>query len=181
MFFEEQEFQGVFLISPDVFYDDRGYFLSLLKTMTLKNKLNCEFVQDNEVFSSKVNTIRGLHYQLDSPQAKLIHVVSGSIKDVIVDIRANSSSFGKSIEFDLSQKNHKMLFIPEGFAHGYLVLEKNTIVQYKCSDYYDASSEYGIKWNDLDLNIDWNVTNPILSKKDNELPLLKDQKMLPEL
>ena len=181
MFFEEQKFQGVFLISPNVFYDDRGYFFESFKKHVLKNKLNCEFVQDNEVFSSKANTIRGLHYQLDHPQAKLIHVVSGSIKDVIVDIRSNSSSFGESLMIKLSHKNHKMLFIPEGFAHGYLVLEKNTIVHYKCSDYYNASTEYGIKWNDSDLNIDWNVSSPILSEKDRGLPLLKDQTMLPKL
>ena len=133
------------MISPDVFYDHRGYFFESFKENEFKEKLNCDFVQDNQVFTEKVNTIRGLHYQLDNAQAKLIHVISGAIKDVIVDIRTSSKSFGKSFSVNLNHKNRKMLFIPEGFAHGYLVLEKNTIVQYKCSDYYNPISEYGIK------------------------------------
>ena len=132
MYFEEQKFKGVYLIDPTVFCDDRGYFFESFKYKEFKKILNCDFVQDNESFSTKVNTIRGLHYQLDNAQGKLIHVVSGSIKDVIVDIRTSSSSFGESYSVTLNQKDHKMLYVPEGFAHGYLVLEKNTIVHYKC-------------------------------------------------
>ena len=180
MVFEEQKLKGVFLISPDIFIDNRGYFFESFKEQDFKKKLNCSFVQDNEVLSSKVNTIRGLHYQLENSQAKLIHVLSGAIKDVIVDIRTSSSTFGKSFSIDLDNKNHKMLFIPEGFAHGYLVLKKNTIVQYKCTDYYNPKSEFGIRWNDPDININWDVTNPILSEKDNGLPLMRDQKKLPK-
>ena len=145
-----------------------------------EKKLNCKFVQDNEVFSEKVNTLRGLHYQIENPQAKLIHVVSGAIKDVIVDVRLNSKTFGESFSVNLDYKEHKMLFIPGGFAHGYLVLKKNTIVQYKCTDYYNPNSEYGIRWNDSNLDINWGVSSPILSEKDNLLPFLKDQKMLPK-
>ena len=128
MVFEEQKLKGVFLISPDIFIDNRGYFFESFKEQDFKKELNCRFVQDNEVFSSKVNTIRGLHYQLENSQGKLIHVLSGAIKDVIVDIRTSSSTFGKSFSIDLDHKNHKMLFIPKGFAHGYLVLKK----KYNC-------------------------------------------------
>ena len=180
MVFEEQKFKGVFLISPDIFIDNRGYFFESFKEQDFKKKLNCRFVQDNEVFSSKVNTIRGLHYQLENSQGKLIHVMSGAIKDVIVDIRTSSSTFGKSFSIDLDHKNYKMLFVPKGFAHGYLVLKKNTIIQYKCTDYYNPKSEFGIRWDDPDININWDVSNPILSEKDNRLPLMRDQKKLPK-
>lgn len=179
MIFNEQKFNGVYVISPEVFVDRRGYFFESFRDYEFKEKLNCNFVQDNQVFSKNMNVIRGLHYQLKNPQAKLIHVVSGSIKDVIVDIRTSSSSFGESFSVILSHKNHKMIFVPEGFAHGYLVLEENTIVHYKCTDYYNPGSEFGIKWNDSELNIDWGVANPILSNRDDNLPLLKNQKMLP--
>ena len=180
MVFKEQTLKGVFIINPDIFVDDRGYFFESFKEDIFKEKLNCNFIQDNEVYSKNANVIRGLHYQLDNPQAKLIHVVSGAIKDVIVDIRTSSSSFGKSFSINLNDKNHKMLFVPEGFAHGYLVLEKNTIVHYKCTDFYNPNSEYGIRWDDLDVNINWGVKSPHISHKDSKLPFLKDQKMLPK-
>ena len=180
MVYEEQKFKGVYVIRPDVYFDDRGYFFESFKEDDFEKHLNIRFVQDNEVFSAKVKTIRGLHYQIDNPQAKLIHVVSGAIKDVIVDIRSRSSSFGQSFSINLDHKDHKMLFVPEGFAHGYLVLEKNTTVQYKCTDYYNPKSEYGIRWDDEDIDINWGVVNPILSKKDSNLPFLKDQRMLPK-
>lgn len=180
MIFEEQQLKGVYIISPDVFIDNRGYFFESFKELEFKKKINCRFVQENEVFSSEPNTIRGLHYQVDNPQAKLIRVLYGEIKDVIVDLRANSSSFGESFSINLDHKNHKMLFIPEGFAHGYLVIKKNTIIQYKCTDYYNPNSEYGIRWDDPDIKINWDVTNPILSQKDNNLPFLKDQNTFPK-
>ncbi len=179
MLFQEHSFKGVFIIKPDIFRDDRGYFFESFKEHIFKEKLNCRFVQDNEVYSKRANVIRGLHYQLENPQAKLIHVVSGAIKDVIVDVRTNSRSFGKTFSINLNSKNHKMLFVPQGFAHGYLVLENDTIVQYKCTDFYNPNSEYGIRWNDSDVNINWGVTNPHVSLKDSKLPFLKDQKMLP--
>ena len=180
MVFEEQAFRGVYIINPTIFYDKRGSFFESFRDREFEKKLNCKFVQDNEVFSEKVNTLRGLHYQIENPQAKLVHVISGAIKDVIVDVRLNSKTFGKSFSVYLDHKNHKMLFIPRGFAHGYLVLEQNTIVQYKCTDYYNPSSEYGIRWNDSDININWNVSEPILSEKDGALPFLRNQKMLPK-
>ena len=180
MVFEEQKLKGVYIIYPEVFYDDRGHLFESFKYGEFIKKLNCKFVQDNEVFSTKVEIIRGLHYQLDNPQAKLIHVISGAIKDVIVDVRTSSSSFGETFSVNLDNREHKMLFVPEGFAHGYSVLEKNTIVQYKCNNYYNPNSQYGIRWDDPDLNIDWHVTKPILSDKDRMLPTLKSQKIFPK-
>ena len=170
MVFEEQAFKGVYIVNPIVFYDERGSFFESFKDNEFEKKLNCKFVQDNEVFSEKVNTLRGLHYQIENPQAKLIHVGSGAIKDVIVDIRLNSRTFGESHSVNLDHKNHKMLFIPGGFAHGYLVLKKNTIVQYKCTDYYNPNSEYGIMWNDSEVKINLDVTRPYLSPKDRKQP-----------
>tara|TARA_B100000401_G_scaffold435066_1_gene376230 strand:- start:859 stop:1410 length:552 start_codon:yes stop_codon:yes gene_type:complete len=179
---ERQILKEVLLLKPQVFKDDRGYFFESFKQNLFKDKgLELNFVQDNEAFSSNPGIIRGLHYQLGKPQGKLVHVVAGAIKDVAVDIRTNSPDFGKSIIIDLDSKSHNMLFIPEGFAHGYLVKEENTIVHYKCTNYYDPSSEFGIFWNDKDLNIDWGVTDPLLSEKDSNLPNLKDQKNLPSL
>ena len=143
--------------------------------------MSLKFVQDNEVHSNNARILRGLHYQIEKSQGKLIHVVAGAIKDVAVDIRTNSPDFGKSITIELDSRSHNMLFIPEGFAHGYLTMENNTIIQYKCTNYYSQTSEFGILWNDRDLNIDWGLSNPILSKKDNKLPMLKDQKKLPKI
>ena len=100
---------------------------------------------------------------------------------MIVDIRTNSNTFGESFSVNLNQKNQKMLFVPVGFAHGYLVLEENTVVQYKCTDYYNPKSEYGIRWDDPDININWGSASPIMSQKDSNLPFFKDQKMLPKL
>ena len=181
MVFEKQELDGVYIIKPKIFEDNRGYFFESFRESIFFEKLNYKFIQDNEVYNKNKNIIRGLHYQLDKPQGKLIHVIAGSIMDVIVDIRIGSPDFGKYSSFKLDCKKHHLLFIPEGFAHGYLVLERNTIVKYKCTNYYDPSSEYGIKWNDSELNINWGVENPIISNKDNSLPLLKDQQNLPHL
>mgnify|MGYP001276533318 CR=1 FL=1 len=179
MIFEKQDLDGIYIITPGLFNDERGYFFESFRQSEFFNKLNKNFVQDNEVFSKESNIIRGLHYQIDRPQGKLIHVVSGAIKDIAVDIRVGSPNFGKFLIVKLTAENHKMLYIPEGFAHGYLVLEQNTIVHYKCTNYYDFDSERGIRWNDPDINIDWGISHPVLSKKDKMLPLLKKQTKLP--
>ena len=182
MIIEKQELEDVLLLKPKIYNDHRGYFFESFKYTIFEDiGLNLEFVQDNEVYSSYAGIIRGLHYQLGKPQGKLVHVVKGSIKDVIVDIRIGSSGFGKSMMVFLDSQSHDMIYIPEGFAHGYLVLESNTIVQYKCTEYYDPTSEYGILWNDKDLNINWDISNPILSEKDKSHPKLKDQKNLPKI
>tara|TARA_Y100001970_G_scaffold230103_1_gene285611 strand:- start:538 stop:1086 length:549 start_codon:yes stop_codon:yes gene_type:complete len=181
MIIERQALEDVLLLKPTIYNDDRGYFFESFKENIFdKIGLNLKFIQDNEVYSNNIGIIRGLHYQLKNPQGKLVHVVSGAIRDVIVDIRTNSPDFGKSIIIDIDSRSHNMVYIPEGFAHGYLVVEKNTIVQYKCTNYYDTNSEFGILWNDEDLNIDWGVFNPLLSDKDSKLPKLKDQSNLPE-
>ena len=120
--------------------------------------------------------MRGLHFQ--SPpksETKIVRCISGAIWDVIVDIRLGSPNFGKSIKIRLDSDLHNMVYVPEGFAHGYLVLEERTIIQYKCTNYYDPTSEFGIRWDDIDLNISWDVTDPIISDRDKNLPQLKEQ------
>ena len=182
MIIERQILEEVLLLKPQIFEDDRGYFFESFKQNQFKNfGLDIKFVQDNEVYSCHAGILRGLHYQLKNPQGKLVHVVSGAIRDVIVDIRTNSPDFGKSIVINLDSKLHNMIFVPEGFAHGYLVLVEDTIVQYKCTNYYSPANEYGILWNDKDLNINWGVADPVLSKKDSTLPKLKDQNNLPKI
>ena len=179
MIFEEQVFEGVCLVKPDIHEDKRGYFFESFRQSIFFKKISKKFVQDNEAFSRYANVIRGLHYQIDDEQCKLVHVLSGAIMDVIVDLRKGSPSFGKSLSFNLDSKNHHMLLVPEGFAHGYLVLEKNTLVHYKCTNYYNSDKEFGIKWDDPDINIPWGITSPIVSDKDKCLSLLKDQTKLP--
>ena len=181
MIFEKQNLDGVYLITPEIFEDERGYFFESFMQSKFYKKLKKDFVQDNEVFSKDSNVIRGLHYQIDNPQGKLVHVVLGAIKDIVVDIRIGSPNFGEIFVATLSAENHKMLYVPEGFAHGYLVLQENTIVHYKCTDYYNPKSEYGIKWDDPSLNIPWGILNPTLSEKDSMLPFLKDQMFLPRI
>lgn len=180
MVIEEQILEKVLLFKPDMHKDERGYFFESFKESIFEeNGYNIRFVQDNEAFSKYSGTLRGLHYQLRKPQGKLLHVVSGAIKDVVVDIRKGSPDFGKSIMINLNSASHNMIYVPEGFAHGYLALEDNTIIQYKCTNYYDSSSEYGVKWDDEDINIDWDISDPILSDKDKNFPKLKDQNNLP--
>jgi len=181
MIFEEQELKGVYVITPKLNIDKRGYFFESFRQKEFNDMLNCEFVQDNQVYTKKINTIRGLHYQVKNPQGKLIQVISGTICDIVVDIRIGSKDFGKSFKVLLNSSNHKMLYVPPGFAHGYLVLKKNTIVSYKCTNYFAPNDEYGIRWNDSDLNITWGVDEPVLSDKDKNLPLLKKQKTLPKI
>jgi dTDP-4-dehydrorhamnose 3,5-epimerase len=154
--------QKPFLINFKKYFDQRGVF-SEKYNLKIQNKLNINWVQEN--FSiSKLNVLRGLHYQLKSPQAKLIHCIHGEILDVIVDIRHQSPFYGQHFKYFL--KNDQMLFIPEGFAHGFLSLKENTIVEYKGSNIYNPKDSYTILWNDKYLNIEWGVNKPILSEKD---------------
>ena len=182
MIIERQILKDVLLFKPEIHDDGRGYFFESFKEEFFeKLGLNLNFVQDNLVYSNNAGIIRGLHYQLNKPQGKLVHVISGAIRDVAVDIRVNSPDFGKSIIINLDSQLHNMVFIPEGFAHGYLVIENDTIVQYKCTNYYDPTSEFGIVWSDEDLDIDWGVPNPVLSQRDSNLPKLKNQVNLPSI
>lgn len=166
---------GLLIIEPSVFADERGYFFESFRLSALReNGVNENFVQDNESCSN-ANVIRGLHLQ--SPpygQAKLVRVVRGAIYDVAVDVRKESPTYGHFFGIELNEKNKTSFFIPEGFAHGFSCLADNTIVQYKCSNYYNKASECGLIWNDPALNIDWKVSNPIISEKDEILPFLKD-------
>ena len=171
---------GVKIITPTVFEDERGYFFESYKAPIFKNNdLPINFVQDNEVKSTK-GVLRGLHYQYNRPQGKLVRVISGSILDVAVDIRKRSPTFGQSEIVHLTAENNKMLYIPEGFAHGYLVTSSESIVVYKCTDIYDPNDQYGIIWNDETIGVDWMYDSPILSEKDLMLPTLNDQQFLPE-
>ena len=168
------------IITPNVFDDSRGYFFESYKSTDFsKYGLPTDFVQDNEVKSLR-GVLRGLHYQLKNPQGKLVRVVLGSILDVAVDIRIGSPSFGKSEMVDLSAENRKMLYVPEGFAHGYLVTSEESLVIYKCTNIYDPDDEYGIKWNDKTIGLQWNYDSPIISERDLNLPSLKDQRLLPK-
>ena len=171
---------GVKIITPTVFEDERGYFFESYKAPIFKNNdLPINFVQDNEVKSTK-GVLRGLHYQFNRPQGKLVRVISGSILDVAVDIRKGSPTFGQSEIVHLTAENNKMLYIPEDFAHGYLVTSSESIVVYKCTDIYDPNDQYGIIWNDETIGVDWMYDSPILSEKDLMLPALNDQQFLPE-
>lgn len=167
MNFIETKIAGLLIIEPRVFEDERGYFFESYNRKVFQEAgLLVDFVQDNQSMSQK-GVLRGLHFQ-KTPyvQAKLVSVVKGSVLDVAVDIRKNSPTYGEYCAVVLSDKNKKMFFIPEGFAHGFLTLEDNTIFSYKCSNFYNKESEDAILWNDPNLNIDWGIQNPILSEKD---------------
>ncbi len=174
----ETRIPAVKVIEPKVFEDDRGYFFESYRESVLREAgIEDHFVQDN-VSKSYKNTIRGLHYQIDNPQAKLVQCVKGAILDVAVDLRQNSPSFGNYVAYKLSDVSKRMLYVPVGFAHGFSVLSDEAIVSYKCSDYYNAEGERGLRWDDPLIRIHWDVARPILSEKDRKLPLfssLKDE------
>lgn len=172
--FLKTDIKGVYIIETKVHMDARGHFIETYKEEEFtKNIGNLKFVQDNYSVSSK-GVIRGLHFQKYKPQGKLIRVVEGSIYDVYVDIRHGSQTFGQWRGVYLSQENCKQLYIPRGFAHGFLALEDNTKVSYKCDEYYYPEYNDGIIWNDSVLNINWSVTDPKISNKDKELGCFKD-------
>jgi dTDP-4-dehydrorhamnose 3,5-epimerase len=159
-----------------VFADKRGFFYESYHYQRYAEAgIDVQFVQDNQSRSVK-NTLRGLHYQVNPGQAKLVRVVVGEIFDVAVDVRWNSPTFGKWVGESLSAENKKQLYIPVGFAHGFCVISDEAEVQYKCSDYYAPQDERGILWNDATLAIDWPVLNPILSQRDLKHPFFKDIK-----
>lgn len=174
MIIEQTSLVDCFVITPQVFYDDRGYFLESFNSRTFKEntKLEIDFVQDNQSVSSK-GVLRGLHFQTGlHAQAKLVTVLRGSVLDVCVDLRPTSKTFGKYLSIILNEENKQQLFIPRGFAHGFLVLEDNTMFSYKCDNFYNKDSERGIVYNDPTLKIDWGFDDSkiILSKKDANLP-----------
>jgi dTDP-4-dehydrorhamnose 3,5-epimerase len=160
--------EGVYIIKPTKFKDNRGTFFESFNKQIFQKKIDSKvnFVQDNQSLSYK-GVLRGLHFQ-NPPyaQAKLVSVIKGSVLDVVVDLRKESKTFGKYITEEINEYNNHQLFIPVGMAHGFLTLEDNTIFRYKCSDFYNKESEDSLLWNDISLNIKWPISNPILSKKD---------------
>lgn len=172
----EEPLPGLLVLQPTVFEDHRGYFFESYNEQTFhKIGINCDFMQDNQSLSVNKGVLRGLHFQ-NPPfaQAKLVRAVLGSVYDVVLDIRKGSPTYGQHFGLELSESNKLFLFIPEGFAHGFVTLEENSLFNYKCSNVYNKASEGGILWNDPDLNIDWNVSSPILSDKDQTNPSFKD-------
>src|ERR1035437_7192240 len=167
--------EGLLILHPKIFKDERGYFYeSFNKPEFHRLGLDLEFVQDNQSFSVK-NVLRGLHFQ-NPPyaQGKLVSVVSGSVLDIAVDIRKNSPTYGQNYSIILSEENNTMFWIPPGFAHGFITLEDDTRFVYKCTNNYNKAAESGIIWNDPDLNINWGIEKPLVSETDKSLPLFKD-------
>jgi dTDP-4-dehydrorhamnose 3,5-epimerase len=171
--------EGLLIIEPKVWKDNRGYFYESFNAKTLAEAgINVNFVQDNQSFSQK-GALRGLHAQkAPFDQGKLVRVIQGKVMDVVVDIRKESPTYGSHYDIELSGENHRQLWVPPGFAHGFLTLEDETIFTYKVSNYYDKDSEIGLIWNDADLNIQWNKVISenefIVSDKDQVLPAFKD-------
>ncbi len=177
----ETEIKGCFIIEPAVFTDERGYFMESFNKQRFNEAIGWEvnFVQDNQSFSSK-GVVRALHYQIgEHAQAKLVRVLSGSVLDVAVDLRENSPTFGQHVSVELSYENRKQLFIPRGFAHGFIVLSETAEFFYKCDNYYKKESEGGILYNDPKLNIDWKLSPDkiMVSEKDVVLPTLDKAKL----
>lgn len=174
--FEKQKIEDVILVKPKVFGDNRGFFMETYKKSEFfENGITAEFVQDNHSKSTK-GVLRGLHFQAKPfGQAKLVRCTCGRIFDVAVDIRKNSKTFGQYVKVELSEENKNMLYIPNGFAHGFVALTDEVELMYKTNGEYAPSADRGILWNDKDINIDWNIDfQPILSEKDKVQPNLKD-------
>lgn len=174
--FEKQKIEDVILVKPTVFGDNRGFFMETYKKSDfVKNGIDIDFIQDNHSKSSH-RVLRGLHYQAKPyGQAKLVRCVKGKIYDVAVDLRKNSKTFGQYVKVELSEENKQMLFIPEGFAHGFVVLSDEAEILYKVNKEYAPNSDRGVLWSDNDLNIDWGIDfEPILSEKDKIQPKFKD-------
>ncbi len=177
----ETSLPGVFLIESNVCQDSRGFFLeSYHEAKFAELGITDHFVQDNHSCSGR-GVLRGLHYQLRHPQAKLCRVIQGEVRDVAVDIRVGSPTFGKWVSVNLSAEKHNQIYIPAGVAHGFLVLSDSAQFLYKCSDFYDPTDDRGIFWNDSNLNIAWGNPHPLLSLKDMQNPILSNipQDLLP--
>ena len=171
---EPTKLVGVWMVTPKVFHDTRGYFMETFQRKRFEAAgLRGDFVQDNHSYSTR-NTLRGLHFQNPQGQAKLVQVIQGEIYDVAVDIRKDSPTFGEWFGLRLSSTNHRQLYITEGFAHGFCVISETAHVVYKCTEYYAPEHEKGILWSDPNIGIDWKIENPQLSEKDNAHPRLEE-------
>lgn len=174
----ETKLPGVLIIEPDVYGDERGYFYESFNAKRFQEQtgIKTSFIQDNES-KSKYGVVRGLHFQKgEYAQAKLVHIAKGRILDVAVDIQPNSPTFGQYVATELSDQNHRQLYIPKRYAHGFSVLSDEAIFQYKCDNYYEPKAEGGVLWNDPQIGIDWQLPEAdiTLSEKDKKHPLLKD-------
>ena len=176
--FIETSIDGVFVIEPKKYGDNRGYFMETYKELDFNQAgLNYKFVQDNQS-KSKQGVLRGLHFQKRFPQAKLVRCIEGEVFDVCVDLRKDSPTYGKWEGVILSEEKGNQFMIPRGFAHGFVVLSKNATFCYKCDDFYHPEDDEGIRWDDPDIGIDWpNVGEILLSEKDKARPLLRDSKI----
>lgn len=171
----ESFLNGVLLIKPKVHQDHRGHFFESFRQDALEEMgVTVNFIQDNQSLSN-AGILRGLHFQAPPhAQGKLVRVIKGAVRDVVVDIRRDSASYGQFASFELTEENFHALYVPPGFAHGFLTLRDQTIFTYKCTDYYHPETEGGILWNSPELNIPWNIDAPILSEKDTKLPKFND-------
>lgn len=172
------DIDGLFIIEPKVFYDERGYFIETYNERDFKDAgITCTFVQDNQSKSTK-GILRGLHYQHTHPQEKLVRALVGEVYVAVVDLRSASPTFGQSFGIRLSDENQKQLFVPKGFAHGYMVLSETAVFAYKCGDFYTPGDEHGIRWNDPALNIAWplDVATPSPNARDATWPTLPKAK-----
>ena len=169
----ETKLAGVLIIEPKVFGDSRGFFKETFQAERYREAgIEYTFVQDNYSRSQK-GVLRGLHFQITKPQGKLVSCPKGAVFDVAVDIDPESTTYGQYVGVELTEENHKQLWVPPGYAHGFCVLSETADFLYKCTDYYDPSDEGGVIWNDPDVAIDWPIDQPLLSDKDSKLPTLK--------
>lgn len=175
----ETELDGVLIVEPNVFGDNRGWFMETYSRRDFEDAgITAEFVQDNRSFSSKKGIIRGLHFQRNPMcQAKLLTCLKGEILDVAVDLRKDSPTYKKWISVKLTAENKKQIFIPKGFAHGFLTLTDDVEIMYKCDELYSPECDGGIRFDDPEIGVEWGVENPILSEKDKNAPYLKDIKL----
>ena len=176
MIFTKTKLEGVYVLTPRVFTDTRGYFFeSYSKREFEQNGLHYDFVQDNHSSSTVKGTLRGIHFQRgDKAQAKLVRCARGAVLDVAVDLRPSSPTYKQWVAVELSEENKRQLMIPRGFGHGFVTLTDHVEFLYKADNYYAPEADGGIRWNDPELGIDWGVTDPVLSEKDTKSPFLKD-------
>tara|TARA_Y100000748_G_scaffold286697_1_gene270235 strand:- start:704 stop:1237 length:534 start_codon:yes stop_codon:yes gene_type:complete len=177
MKFIKTQIDECYIVEPETFADERGFFLESYNKKKFDEIIGeVNFVQDNHSRSLK-GTLRGLHFQSKFPQGKLVRVLNGEVLDVAVDLRKDSKTFGNSVSVILSSHNKKIFWVPPGFAHGFQVLSESADFVYKCTDFYHKDDQHGIRWDDKSLKINWPIKEPILSKKDAILPLIKDIKI----
>lgn len=173
---EKTQIDGVYIVEPKVFGDNRGWFYETYSKNAFKEMgIDVDFVQDNRSFSAKKGTLRGLHCQTDpKSQAKLVSCTRGEIIDVAVDIREGSPTYMKWVAVKLTEENKKMLFIPKGCLHGFVTVTENVEISYKVDEFYSPENDRSICWNDPEIGVDWGVDAPVLSEKDKNAPLLKE-------